>query len=350
MNEQGAFVAALLDSSRRAYAAGAVLRLQEEAPEVFEAAGVGFNELVADAQLRLEHLAEALACGRTEIFALDVAWLASTYAARHLPLTLLEQTLSALKEELEESLPADAADICRPYLVAGIRRAAEAPPAPDSLLDAEEPLVDVARRFVLAVLEGDRAQAESIVLEALDGGASIPDLHLHVILKAQMEVGRMWQTGEVHVGGEHFGSRIVEDVLAQMRARMPRAASTGRTVLIASVAGNLHDIGPRIVADHFEMSGWRAIFLGANMPATDLVQAVADFEPDVVALSAGLGINVRAVAQAVEAVRSAFPAVPVLVGGRPFALVDDLWKDVGADGCAPEAAAAVERARALLGR
>lgn len=349
MNEQGAFVAALLDSSRRAFAAGAVLHLQEQEPEVFAAAEVRFDELVDDAQLRLQHLAEALACGRVEIFALDVAWLAATHAARALPLALLQASLRALKAELQENLPADAAARCRPYLDAGLQAAAALPQAPASLLAQEEPLVDVARRFVLAVLEGDRASAEAVVVTALDAGASVAELHEHVIAKAQLEIGRMWQAGEVHVASEHFGSRIVEDVLAQLRARMRKQAATGRTVLVTSVSGNLHDIGPRIVADHFEMNGWRSIFLGANMPVGDLVQAVADFEPDLVALSAGLGVNVRAVADAVAALHAARPELPVLVGGRPFALVDGLWKDVGADGCAVDGATAVRRALELVG-
>ena len=113
-------------------------------------------------------------------------------------------------------------------------------------------------------------------------------------------------------------------------------------MLTASVSGNLHDIGARIVADHFEMEGWRSLFLGANTPVGDLVQAVEDFEPDLVALSVGLASHVRATAETIAALRERFPDRPILVGGRPFELVPDLWKDVGADGCAADAAAAVQ--------
>jgi methanogenic corrinoid protein MtbC1 len=342
MNEQGNFVASLLDASGKAYAAGAVLRMQEAGPEAAGfVASLGFNALVDDLEIRLQHLAAALAAGRPELFVLDVEWLASTHAARELPPGLLETTLDCLLAELDENLPPDAAAAATAVARAGRDQLGAALQPPDSLLVADEPYVEPARRFLLAVLEGNRDQAEDVIFAALDGGASVADLHVHVIAKAQAEMGRMWQAGEAQVAEEHFGSRIVEDVLAQLRRRVVKQQSTGRTVLTASVAGNLHDIGARIVADHFEMSGWRSIFLGANMPLSELAQAARDFAPDLVALSVGLATNVRSAADTVEALRAAVPGTPILIGGRPFALVADLWKDVGADGCAPTASDAV---------
>ncbi len=349
MNENGAFIASLLDSSRKAYAAGAVTRFQEAGPEAARFVEEwGFNALVDDTQIRLEHLAEALACGRPELLALDVGWLSATYAAREVPPELLRSTLACLRDELAESLPPGAADTARAYLEQAIEGLEREPTASESLLESDEPHAELARRFLLAVLDGNRGDAEKVVLHALQEGVAVSDLHFHVITRVQAEVGRMWQAGDVQVAEEHFGSRIVEDVLAGLRTRMERGAEAGSSVLVASVAGNLHDIGARIVADHFEMSGWRSVFLGANMPVGDLVQAVHDFEPDLVALSVGLAINVRAAADTIAALRAEFPGKPILVGGRPFAHVADLWKDVGADGCAPDAATAVRTGNELV--
>ena len=349
MDEHGAFTAALLDSSRKAYAAGAILRVQEAGPEAARfVESWGFDELVQDAQLRLEHLSEALACGRSEVFSLDIEWLGTTYAARDIPPELLKTTLRCLQAELEESLPPGSVSMPKSFLQDAIDRL-DRPPAPaPSYLEANGPHVETARRFLGAVLEGEPSKAKTIVFDAIDAGMSIAEAHQDVIAKAQAEVGRMWQAGEIHVAEEHLGSRIVEDVLAQLRHRMEAPEPGKRCVLTASVSGNLHDIGARIVADQFSMHGWRSIFLGANMPRADLVQATRDFEPDLIALSVGLAINLRAAAATIAAVREASPDTPILVGGRPFAFVADLWKDVGADGCALDASEAVRVGRDLV--
>lgn len=349
MNEQGAFIATLLDASRKAFAAGTVLRLQESGEE--GAAHVrtwGFTAVVEDVQERLQHLAEALACGRKELFALDAGWLAATYEARGASRAPLTAVLEALCDELAEGLPMDAAKTAVAYLEAGLERLAAPDAPPPKLLGSEGPHVDSALRFLEALLSGERAKAERVVFEALDGGMGFGDLHHHVITRAQAEVGHMWQRGEIHVADEHLGSRIVEDVLALVRARTAREPRNGKSVLVTSVAGNLHDIGARIVADHFEMCGWRAVFLGANTPTEDLLLAVRDHRPDLVAISAGTTSYVRETAAAIEALKRERADLPVLVGGKLFAVVPELWRDVGADGCAADAAQAVERATQLV--
>lgn len=341
MNDQGAFAASLLDASRKAYAAGIVLRLRETGQPADHFRGLGFAQLTADTQVRLQHLAEALACGRPELFALDVSWLAATYAARCLPLEALRAMLESMRHELEEGLPQSSASLATRFIAVGLESLNAPPESTDSPLAQARPHAELSRVFLLALLERDRERAQQIVFDALAQGVRIQDLHHHVITPAQTEIGRMWQTGEVHVAEEHLGSRIVEDVLAQLRTRMQRGSSTHRVVLLASVSGNLHDIGLRIVADQFEMNGWRSLFLGANMPIADLAQAASEIRPDLIALSVGLPINLRSAAETIAALRSALPETKILVGGRPFAMISELWRDVGADGCAGSAEEAV---------
>jgi methanogenic corrinoid protein MtbC1 len=349
MNDQGSFTAALLDASRKAYAAGAVLRMQELSDECARLVELlGFSSLVDDAQLRLQHLAESLACGRPELFVLDTEWEAATHIARGVPEPVLRSLLSCLMEELNDNLPAGSLFAAREHLELALDRISQPIAAPRSLLAKPAPHAELATEFLLAILQGRRDKAESAIFGALDRGVSVDDLHMHVISRAQAELGRMWQVGEIHVAEEHFGSRIVEDLLSQLRARMPRNPDKTKTVLSASVSGNLHDIGLRIVADHFEMDGWRSIFLGANMPIRDFVQAMRDFEPDLIALSAGLAINVRATAAAIDALRMEKEDCKILVGGRAFTLVTGLWRDVGADACASDAVDAVRQGNRLM--
>ncbi len=341
MDDRGQFTAALLDSGTKAYAAGAVSRLQDDPEAQNLLDSFGFESLVADTEIRLRCLAEALATGRPELFQHDVMWLEATYQARQVPTSLIRIVLQALRDELESSLPPGSGEsIARCFDLAfeGLGRGST---PVETFLEDGLPRVELARRFLLALLEGRRQ-------EALDEGVPILDLHQHVITRVQAEVGRMWQAGELHVAEEHMGSRIVEEVLVVLRRRIPRNGNTGKTVIVASVPGNLHDIGARMVADHFEIAGWDSIFLGADTPTNALVRAIGDFEADLVALSSGIGMNVRSTAEMVGAIHAASD-VPVIVGGMPFLAVPDLWKDVGANGSAADPAEAVRVAENLVG-
>ena len=279
---------------------------------------------------------------------LDVEWLASTLASRKASNELLRATLVCLRAELNVSLPSNARAMADEYLGLALETLDTPIAAPESCLDKKEPYGNLAKGFLVAVLEGRRHAAEQLFFDAVDEGAPIQDLHNHVITQVQSELGRMWQTDEIHVAEEHFGSRVIEDVLAILRSRMVCEPDNGQTVLLASVSGNLHDIGPRLVADQFEMRGWRPIFLGANMPIPDLVRGVADFNPRLVALSVGQALNLRSAADTIAALRASEPDLAILVGGSPFAAMDDLWKDVGADACATDAASALAFAQSLL--
>ncbi len=348
MDRRGEFVASLLEASPRAFAAGAVARLRQGSSDDLGDDGA-FSLLLADMELRVRSLAESLAAGRPELLRLDVEWLRETYAARGLSLALVEQGLRCLRQELDESLPKDAARLAVEHLDAALVGLDAVPAPPASPLEAEGPHADLARKLAVAALEGRGGDAAALVLGALEEGSGLAEIHDLVIGPTQVEIGRLWQMGEIHAAEEHLASRIVETSLVLLHTRAPRAKDTGRSVLTASVPGNLHDIGARMIAGCFEAAGWRSYFLGADTPGADLVLAVDEFAPDVVALSVGLGFQIQTTARLVAdlGARSG-PPVPVLVGGRVFRAIPDLWKTVGADATARSGAEAVREAERLL--
>ena len=121
-------------------------------------------------------------------------------------------------------------------------------------------------------------------------------------------------------------------------------------MVMACVGGELHEIGARMVADFFEMEGWDTYFVGANMPATSVLQSVDELQADVLAISATMTFHVSQVAEMIHELRTTRgnQRTRVLVGGFPFNLAPQLWQKMGADGFARDAAAALQEAERVL--
>ena len=121
-------------------------------------------------------------------------------------------------------------------------------------------------------------------------------------------------------------------------------------MLAAAVVGNQLDIGPQAVVDFFEMDGWRSVQLGADVPTRDIVKAVDFFEVNLLALSASHCTQLETVRETIDAVRLARPPdrTKILVGGFAFLGFEDLPRRLGADGYAPDPAAAVALGRRLV--
>jgi len=352
MDKQGHYAAAVLRSARKAHAAGVALRLTERHPELSARFDVKFfGDARAHAESLLDHLAIAAECGRPALFDHQVGWLKSSFQAQGMPLEALRGSLVALRDEVVEELPSQAARQLSSICEDGIRALDAAPAELPNHINHASPHAKAARDYLLAVLEGRRDDALGLALSLVDGGTPVTDVHRHVLSASQVEIGRMWQRGELSVAEEHVASRTTEQVLALLDARLPRGARLKKRVLVTSANGDLHDIGLKMVAQQLELAGFDTLYLGASTPGEDVVRAIEDFSVDALAVGAKLTINLPACMDLVACVRASERGrdLPILVGGVPFVVVPDLWKVVGADASASHAADAVPALRMLLG-
>ncbi|WP_437282913.1 cobalamin-dependent protein [Sorangium sp. So ce375] len=226
----------------------------------------------------------------------------------------------------------------------------EATAATPSFIRPTAPLGAVASSYLDALLARDRRRAVRTIRDAVDAGAPIKDIYAHVLEPCQHELGRRWQLRQLSIAGEHYCTAITQMILSQLYPLVVSADRSGRRLVATAVDGNLHEIGARFVADYFEMAGWDTFYLGASTPAEHLIQEVVQRRADVLAISAALDDQLASVRQVVTAARrdDRCRDVIVLVGGQPFCMVDDLWRQVGADGSAPNAERAVHTAEQLL--
>jgi len=170
--------------------------------------------------------------------------------------------------------------------------------------------------YLRAQLAGDRREAVRLLVEdGLGAGAQVEELQTHVIRAAQAEIGRLWQLNRVSIAQEHMATAISQLSLAALFERATPRASHAKTVLLACVEGELHDLPARMVADVLELDGFDVRYLGANVPTEDLVAVARAEQPDLIGLSVTMSFNLPALRTAVARVRAAFER-PIFIGGH----------------------------------
>lgn len=345
------FAADLLETSATGYAALAADRLLQGHPEIaarFAPDALGAWKAVLGQ--RIVELATALRLGEPRLFAARLSWARRAFEARDVPESDLGASLEALAAVLEEELP----EATRAAPAAVLRDALTELGQPledsDSHIDPRTPAGRLALEYLAAVLEGDARKATDRLLAEVDAGLTVESAYQDVLVPAQREVGRLWHAGELGIVEEHIVTYTTERLMALLAHRAERAPANGRTVVCAAVAGNVHDIAVRVLADFFDVSGWRSIHLGASVPAPEIASAVQYFDADLVVLSAALSVQLPRVAEAIATIRRIEGrTVRVMVGGLAFSDAPEIWRKLGADGYAPDAREARRLAAELFG-
>ncbi len=319
----------------------------------------GFELWRNEIRVRLMHLAEAVAVDRSELFVQNALWSRAAFLAREVDDGDLRRNLECTRAVCEQELPKDVAPTAAKFIDEALAALGSGDAASQFPSVREQPENRLARIYLLHLLQRNQTNAANLVFEAAREGKSIPEIYETIITPALVEIGRMWHLQEASVADEHYCTAATQMIMAQLRARMTRKAPNGRRLLALSVGGDLHDLGIRMVADLFEMEGWSAEYLGANMPTSEVLVALGGPAEgggspafDLIALSANTTLSVRAVISFIEAVRNHPTAgrTPIVVGGGAFRSVEDLWRIVGADGFAKDAMSALRVAEQLVSR
>jgi len=201
--------------------------------------------------------------------------------------------------------------------------------------------------FLFALLNADHDRCVVIAIESIRTGKDVAPFYQHIIQPVMYEIGMLWERGEISVAQEHMSSAIVSRVMAT--CSMVDTASSRRVrgkAVITSAPNEFHEIGAWMISDLLEQDGWEVRYLGANTPVNDLLNLLRSFRPDVLALSVTMPFNILEAKGMIEAVRKekALDTMRIMVGGRPFNDIREMWRSIGADGFAANAEDAIRLA------
>ncbi len=292
---------------------------------------------------RVMELSAALAAGEAALFTNRVTWSRRALEARLSNNIPIRATLQSLRETLLEHCPAEIMKDALSCIDQALREYRTAlPESQVSQLDPQQPLQRLALLYLHSVMEGNINQGMAVVLDAIEKGLPHADAITKVLLPAQGEVGHLWHIDHITIAEEHLVTTTTQRLMAVIMDRAPKMPARGRTAVAASVGGNVHDIGIRAIAYLLEMSGWRSIFLGADVPRQDLPAAIHFFDADVAMLSVALSAQFGKLRESIDTIRQTCDNdIRILVGGSAFADAPEAWKPLGADGYARDAVSAV---------
>ena len=162
------------------------------------------------------------------------------------------------------------------------------------------------------------------------------------IVPALAEVGALYDAGKAFLPTLLISSEAASAAFAEIKRAMPVGESeNGKKVILATVKGDIHDIGKNIVKALLESHGNTCIDLGRDVAPEAVLAAVKEHSPDVVALSALMTTTLPAMEETTRLVKAAFPDVRVMVGG---AVLTASYADrIGADLYAKDAMEAVKK-------
>lgn len=297
----------------------------------------------------LLYLSEAVRSGEVELFTEYMHWAQSLEAEGGYSQHYLETVLQCLQKVLGYHLPESQARFVDPFLDAAVAALYDDTTPPASYISAKSPLAEQAQTYLDALLAGKRHDALQLIQTMARGGAPVQDIYLDVFQSVQYEIGRLWQLNQISVAQEHFCTAVTQMAMAQLYPYIFATRRVGRTLVASCVGGELHELGPRMVADFFEMAGWDTYYLGANTPSASVIQTVLDQRADVVGISVTMTYYVHKAQDLIAALRDELgDSVRILVGGYPFVVSTTLARDIGADGSAQNAQDAVQLAEHLV--
>ena len=197
-----------------------------------------------------------------------------------------------------------------------------------------------------AVEAGNRNAAAELTQAALSDGTD-PAIVLAAMTAAMDSVGRKFQDGDIFVPEMLIAARAMKAGTVILEPALVAAGVTPEfTAIVGTVEGDLHDIGKNLVGMMWKGAGFEVVDLGVNVPAERFAEAAVEHRAQIVGLSALLTTTMPNMRGAVEAVHASAPSAKVVIGGAPT--TPEFAAQIGADGFAPDAGAAVDLARRLL--
>lgn len=200
-----------------------------------------------------------------------------------------------------------------------------------------------------AVLKGNKNGIAALTYEALSNGEEPQTILNEALLPAINLVGQYFEEKKYFLPQLIAGAETMKNAMEILEEKLLIDVSDENmpVVIIATVEGDIHDIGKNLVAMMLKNYGFKVIDLGKDVPTEVIIGACKDNNADLIALSALMTTTMQKMREVIIQVKNANLSAKVMIGGA--VTTPEFAGEIGADGYSKDAAEAVKVAKKLLG-
>lgn len=199
-----------------------------------------------------------------------------------------------------------------------------------------------------AVLKGNRNGIVKITKEALESGEKPAELLNQVLLPAINQVGEFFDQGKYFLPQLIASAEAMKNSIEVLEPLL-QTGGTGEempVVVIATVEGDIHDIGKNLVALMLKNHGFHVIDLGKDVPQAKILESAKEHHAEFIALSALMTTTMQRIREIVAAAKEEGITAKIIIGGA--VITQEYADEIGADGYSKDAADAVKLAKSLM--
>ena len=198
-----------------------------------------------------------------------------------------------------------------------------------------------------SILNLNDAEIVAQVQAELDGGTTVASILQEGLIAAMDEVGNRFSEGDMFVPEMLKAAQVMKAGLEVLKPHLTESEMPhSGTIVLGTVAGDLHDIGKNLVAMMMEGAGFQVFDLGVDVAINTFLDEAKDKQADIVALSALLTTTMPAMQQTIKSIKEAGLPVKIIVGGAP--VTEGFAEEIGADGYGEDAPTAARLVKDLL--
>lgn len=201
-----------------------------------------------------------------------------------------------------------------------------------------------------AVLKGNKSGVVQITKDALAEGAEAKELLDTVLLPAINTVGDYFDSGKYFLPQLIAGAEAMKLSIEVLEPLMLKQSADENmpVVIIATVEGDIHDIGKNLVALMLKNYGFKVVDLGKDVPKEKIIAAAKEHNASIIALSALMTTTMKQMEAVIQYAKEQNVTAKIMVGGA--VITEEYANEIGADGYSKDAAEAVKLAGRLMGQ
>lgn len=202
-----------------------------------------------------------------------------------------------------------------------------------------------------AVIAGKIEEIIELTQQALQGGSQADEILHKGLLPGMDVVGQRFKAAEMFIPEVLRSAKTMAASMEILQPLLSESDASGSgTVVIGTVEGDLHDIGKNLVAMMLEGAGFKVVDLGTDVKPQQFLDAAKEYKPNILGMSALLTTTMPKMGETINALKEAGirGQIKVMAGGAP--VTQDFVDEIGADAYGSNATAAVEKAKAFVGK